>query len=265
MKNKCLICNGDVNIAFSALAIKKHPFDAYTCANCGVLKVKDPYWLEEAYSSAIADCDTGLVARNIYLAKKIKPLLFYLYGRNARYLDYAGGTGLLVRLMRDSGYDFEWTDLYCENIHAKGFESKDLCKYSAVTAFEVFEHLFDPIEFLSDLFKKTNTKLLIFTTETFEGRPAKPNEWWYYAFDAGQHITFYQSNTLILMAEKLGFEYFRIGKLHFFCDKKTKKALTLYKLIPIIRIISSLLQRVLMKSKTFGDHLRMLNPFSGVD
>jgi len=32
------------------------------------------------------------------------------------FLDYAAGYGLFVRLMRDAGYNFRWSDLYCQNL-----------------------------------------------------------------------------------------------------------------------------------------------------
>ena len=41
---------------------------------------------------------------------------------NGSIVDYGGGYGLLVRLMRNSGFDFYRYDPYCANFFAKGFE-----------------------------------------------------------------------------------------------------------------------------------------------
>jgi len=37
------------------------------------------------------------------------------------FLDYAAGYGLFVRLMRDAGYNFRWSDLYCQNLFVRGW------------------------------------------------------------------------------------------------------------------------------------------------
>ena len=36
-------------------------------------------------------------------------------------LDIGGGTGLLTRLLRDVGFEAQWSDEYCDNIFAQGF------------------------------------------------------------------------------------------------------------------------------------------------
>jgi Nif-specific regulatory protein len=41
-------------------------------------------------------------------------------------VDCAGGYGILVRLLRDYGVNALWSDPYCENVLAKGFESREL-------------------------------------------------------------------------------------------------------------------------------------------
>lgn len=97
---------------FSAQVLGKYPADFERCASCGFLRIVNPHWLEEAYSGAIAATDTGLVARNIDVARKLAVFLYFvLPGRGAgRFLDVAGGYGMLTRLMRDYGFDFYWSD-----------------------------------------------------------------------------------------------------------------------------------------------------------
>ena len=67
----------------------------------------------------IADADTGLVSRNLGIARRLAGLLYFGFDPKARYLDFAGGYGLLTRLMRDRGFNFYWHDLYCENVFAR--------------------------------------------------------------------------------------------------------------------------------------------------
>jgi hypothetical protein len=96
-------------------------------------------------------------------------------------------------MMRDIGFDFYWKDPYSRNIHARGFEfDADLAPCTALTAFEVMEHLEDPLAFIQDALETAQTDTFIFTTELFHGTPPGPGEWDYYAPETGQHIAFYQ-------------------------------------------------------------------------
>jgi len=192
----CRICGSVLQHCFDGKALKRYLFEMLNCPRCGFIQIANPHWLNEAYSDAITVSDTGLVARNLLLAGRLSPLLFYLYGSDGRYVDFAGGTGLLVRLMRDAGFDFYWHDSYCKNIHARGFEfDVKSGPYKVVTAFEVLEHVINPIEFVSEAIRKTQADVFIFSTELFEGIPPKPEDWWYYSFETGQHISFYQNRT----------------------------------------------------------------------
>jgi hypothetical protein len=94
----------------------------FQCSSCGFIQTETPYWLDEAYKYPINPEDTGLVNRNIVSAKRTSSLLYFLFDPHGTYLDYGGGYGLFVRLMRDSGFNFYWTDPFTKNIFAEGFE-----------------------------------------------------------------------------------------------------------------------------------------------
>jgi hypothetical protein len=256
---KCNICNSLPQHAFTSIALKKYPFNATICPGCGILQVDNPHWLMEAYSDAIAACDTGLVARNLSLASKLNPLLLYLFGTDGRYVDFAGGTGLFVRFMRDIGYDFYWKDPYCKNIHARGFEFEQGMQYEAVTAFEVLEHIVDPIGFISNAFEETGADALIFTTTLFSGSPPRPDEWWYYAFDTGQHISFYQAKTLNTISEQLGMKFVSNSGIHIFCTANLFKRLSRYFKTSLIRQFVRYKCSRVLKSKTMTDHFLVLS------
>ena len=208
---------------FSEILLRKWKVTYYYCQACGILKTEEPYWLDEAYQEAISDTDTGLVARNIHHSNNLEVILACLSLENGKFLDVAGGYGLLARLMRDKGFDCYTTDKYCQNVFAKTFEPGNDFKADALFAFDVLEHLEDPLQFLSAVFNWYRCKTIIFSTLTFEDTiPSK--DWWYYSFDSGQHITFYQPRTLSLLAEHFACEYYRISpNLHIITDLEIPK------------------------------------------
>jgi len=212
---QCKVCNDAMHHAFSAIVLHKHSVGYFRCATCGFLQTEKPYWLDEAYGDAIALGDTGLVSRNISIALRLAPLLHLLIGRGGRYLDVAGGYGMLVRLMRDFGFDYWWYDKYCDNLLAKGFEAINTSRaYGAVTAFEVLEHVEDPCAFISDSLGNNHCDTLIFSTELYVGAQSPPSTWWYYAFEGGQHISFFQRRTLQKIADRLNLNFATVGGIH---------------------------------------------------
>jgi hypothetical protein len=221
----CPICNGSLDVAFESQVLHRHEATYDYCHGCGFLRARNPRWLAEAYSSAIASIDTGLVMRNIHVARKLSKILLGVLGERGqgRYCDIAGGFGLLTRLMRDYGFDFYWSDKYCDNLMARGFEYKpELGTCYAVTAIEIMEHLEDPLGFVSEALERTKAKVFIFTTELFEGTPPAPSNWWYYSFETGQHIAFFQRRTLELMAKKLGLFFISEHGVHIFSREPIK-------------------------------------------
>lgn len=254
----CIICSNKINKVFKQRLLNKYDVQYNFCKNCGFLQTEKPYWLEEAYTKAIVSADTGLVFRNSLYSIKLSILLYTMFGKNGCYLDYGGGTGLFVRMMRDIGFDFYWEDLFSENVHAQGFGFLPaLVPYNAVTAFEVLEHIEDPVDFIRKILFKTGAETIIFSTELFEGKPPKPDDWWYYIPDVGQHISFYQKKTLEKIAINFGFRFYSEGGLHMFTkidfsELKFKAAVgkaSKY-IFPFISFF--------MKSKTQSDHEKLL-------
>ena len=215
---KCKICNTENKSCFSGEIIGKYEISYYHCLNCDFVQTEEPYWLDEAYSRPINLSDTGYMVRNLYYSKQLTVLLYLLFGNSARFLDYAGGYGVFVRLMRDIGFDFYWYDKYTENLFAVGFEWNEQSKIDAVTLFEVFEHFVDPIPEIENLLKITDT--IICSTELYPQPLPEPNAWWYYGLDHGQHIAFYSEKTFQFVAKSYGMNYYNIGSLHILTKKK---------------------------------------------
>ena len=217
----CPVCNEPREACFEETVLNKYQVSYGLCSSCGLLQTEEPYWLEEAYDDAIAVTDTGLVQRNISLAIKLAAALYFIFNIKGRCLDIAGGYGMLVRLMRDFGFDFYWEDKYCDNILSKGFEATDLeGDFDAITAFEVMEHVHDPIGFVKEAMERNGSRTFIFSTQLYDFGTVPGPDWWYYSFETGQHISFYTDKTLGYMAQKLGLNFFSSGGLHFFTDKK---------------------------------------------
>jgi len=144
----CPVWRNSRQFAFNAKILGKYQVAYFRCFSCGLLQTENPYWLEEAYTDAIALADTGLVYRNISIAPRLALLLNHYFDAKATYLGVAGGYGILTRLMRDYGFNYYWEDKYCSNLLARGFEaSKSTKPFAALTAFEVLEHVYDPVSF----------------------------------------------------------------------------------------------------------------------
>ena len=215
----CNICGAKTSVLFQAMILGKHDVSFHRCASCKFIQTDTPFWLEESYSSAISTLDVGLVARNVHFSKVCTTLIEKYYPQDERFLDYGGGYGLFVRLMRDSGFDFYWHDEYCENIFARYFEyslEDSGNKFELITAFEVMEHLPNPMETLTKILSLGDS--FLFSTHL---QPEKEihsaDDWWYFLPDTGQHLSFYTTKTMVTIAEKFGMKYYSDGSsLHLF-------------------------------------------------
>lgn len=217
----CNICNGITTEFAKTLIRKKRTARFLRCSNCGFIFVENPTWLSEAYAQPIDPSDTGYVWRNLWARDKMRDCIESDLNPNGRFLDYAAGYGIFVRLMRDAGYDFRWSDLYCPNLFARGFEAPEPLTgpYEAVTAFEVFEHLTNPTEEMKKL--SAITSCLIFSTKLVSEPAPKPDDWWYYGLENGQHIAFYSRKSLESLAARFGYRLVTDGTdLHAFSKKQ---------------------------------------------
>jgi len=250
-----------MKFSFMAKVLHKHMARYEVCDGCGFLRAHEPFWLDEAYSSAIAAADTGLVARNTSLSEKLAGALYWGMGErgDGKYLDAAGGYGMLTRLMRDVGFDFYWSDKYCQNLLALSFDYKPesgACR--AVTAIEVLEHLTDPVAFIKQTLAFAGANALIFTTELYEGSPPDPAAWWYYTFETGQHIGFFQRRTLETVGAKLGLQLVSANGLHVLSKSPiNQKVLALATSRWVAQVAPWWIRRHL-GSKTMSDHQMLL-------
>jgi hypothetical protein len=214
----CRICGALSGAVFRATLLKKHSVAYYLCGVCRFLQTEEPFWLEEAYAASINTTDTGIMARNLWVMRKASVVLYSFFDRNARFLDFAGGYGILVRMMRDIGFDFFWQDLYTPNQVARGFELKPGAgPFELVTSIESFEHFVKPLEEIEKMLAYSRN--ILFSTELLPSPVPKPEEWWYFGLEHGQHISFYSRGALEHIAKRHGLRFLTAGGIHHFTEK----------------------------------------------
>ena len=221
----CLVCGKKSRIIFSSKVLNKYDADYNQCDNCGFISVAEPFWLNEAYADAITSLDIGLVFRNEAYAPLVSLLIDTVLNPEGSFLDFGGGYGLFVRMMRDRGYNFFRQDTYCDNLFAKGFDIDNAIIplppfFELVTAFEVMEHLPDPISGVENML--SHGKRILFSTELQPERISTVNDWWYFIPETGQHVSLYSRRSLELLASRFSLHYYQINSgLHFFTPDKT--------------------------------------------
>jgi len=210
----CKVCAGVSELFGELQVLRKHGVRYFRCVECGFMQTEEPFWLEEAYSSAIAKQDVGVMLRNLMNRQLTTALLNVLYPGVRRCVDFGGGHGIFVRLMRDRGFDFSLADLYATNDYARGFEYERGQKYDFLTAFEVLEHLQDPI---ADLTAMMTLSENVFVSTLLVPQPApKLPDWWYYLPSTGQHVAFYTPKSLQAVARRFGRHLLSNGTHHLF-------------------------------------------------
>src|SRR3954471_910803 len=103
---KCKICGADSLSIGKAKILGAYSVEYFCCVQCGFVQTEDPYWLDKAYESAITRTDVGLVGRNLHQARITQALMELCLKPEGTSVDFGGGYGLFVRLMRDKGYQF---------------------------------------------------------------------------------------------------------------------------------------------------------------
>lgn len=261
----CPIDGAKMEPVFKATILGRHDVQYFACSECSFLQTEDPYWLEEAYSDAIADCDTGIMERNLHNVLRISAVLKLLKLEREPIVDVAGGYGILTRLLRDVGFDCHWSDKYCENILSRGFQTAPEQKAAALCALEVLEHVEDPLGFLRDAIAQYGARSIVFSTEDFNTVPDK--DWWYYSRDTGQHISFYSVQSLQELAKQLGWYYTPLPRhLHLFTASPVtglrSAVLKSYLLYPYALLALLLMRRL---SRTYSDRKLLTDENDGVD
>jgi len=221
---KCKICNSGTRDFATKKVLDKYEVKYFQCPACKFIQTEEPFWLDEAYKNAITKLDIGLVYRNEHITPIISTIIKLLFSEGKRFIDYGGGYGLFVRMMRDRGFDFYRQDIYCENLFAKHFDLSDLSpnsRFDILTAFEVFEHLPDPVGEVKKMLEFSDN--ILFTTELQPKSYEELKDWWYLMPDLGQHISLYTEESLFKLAEKFNLHLLSAGSVHLLTKKAKNK------------------------------------------
>jgi hypothetical protein len=208
LHDTCRVCGALAKRVFAAPLLGR-PVDYFECECCGYLQTQQPDWLEQAYSRAINDVDTGIMLRSRLNVGRVLATLTCLGHLRGRVVDRAGGYGILVRMLQDAGIDARWSDKFCETLPARGSEA-DAQTIDLLTAFEVFEHLVHPVHELRAMLVRAPAVLL--STELAPCPAATVRQWWYLGPEHGQHICFFRPATLVWTETALGCHHANDGR-----------------------------------------------------
>ncbi len=203
-QRRCAVCSGALGPFDTAVVLNKYTVDFHRCPDCGLICLPAPTWLDEAYSNTVYAGDTGLLRRSRVVSVVAAALIRSEGLRHGSFLDWAGGYGALTRMMCDKGFDFRTYDPYVDNLLAQGLDGDLEAGYDLITAVEVLEHLSDPVLELAGLARATDR--ILCTTQLQPRTPPRPDEWWYYQLESGQHVSLYTERALRALAERLGYQ-----------------------------------------------------------
>jgi SAM-dependent methyltransferase len=119
--------------------------------------------------------------------------------RSVRHLDYGGGDGTLVEILRKSGWDSTSYDPFVN----RDTRPDQLGQFELITAFEVFEHVPDVQELMSQLRSLLSPNgVVLFTTLLSDGN-IHPNQriGWWYASPRNGHISLFSRDSLAILAQ----------------------------------------------------------------
>lgn len=201
----CRLCGGTTRYSFAKTLLGHIDAAYYSCDNCKSQQTEAPYWLDEAYGIEGVHIDVGSGSRTLKNWLGVSTLLDQLgCDRSAVAVDFGAASGLFARLMRDVGYNFHSYDKYSIPSFTNYFLLKEteLAKAKIITCFEVFEHLPEPAETLTQILS-ADADFVLFTTWFCDGQD---QDWIYYLPECGQHVFFYSQGAMRDFARKFGYE-----------------------------------------------------------
>ena len=126
-------------------------------------------------------------------------------GTRIQHLDYGGGSGLLSEILRKSAWKSTSYDPFVD----RGISLENLGKFDLITAYEVFEHVPDVRQLISNLSSLlAQDGVVLFSTLLSDGNlgPRQRISWWY-ASPRNGHISLFSRKSLTVLGAKKGFHF----------------------------------------------------------
>ncbi|MCK9382478.1 MAG: class I SAM-dependent methyltransferase [Sulfuritalea sp.] len=194
------------------------------CSNCSFCFAPEiAAWTLEEFEERIYNEEYILVDPD-YVA--IRPEanaagLISMFGERAisiKHLDYGGGSGVLADVLKKSG----WQSVSYDPFVDRNVSVDQLGKFDLITAFEVFEHVPDVQQLMSNLRSLLAPDGVILFSTLLSDANIHVNQrisWWY-ASPRNGHISLFSRNSLTNLAEQSGFNFgsFSEGS-HIFCKE----------------------------------------------
>lgn len=194
------------------------PVSYFLCSRCQFCFAPEiSAWSLEEFAKRIYNDEYVLVDPNyIELRPKTNAAsLQSMFGHRPptiRHLDYGGGRGLLAATLKNSN----WNSISYDPFENRDVQIEQLGKFDLITAFEVFEHVPDVYQLMSNLHTLLAPDgIVFFSTLVSDGNISieKRLDWWYAAPRNG-HISLFSNYSLALLGKKFGFELDNFSDLH---------------------------------------------------
>jgi SAM-dependent methyltransferase len=187
------------------------PVQYCRCGHCGFCFAPEMYrWKPEEFARKVYNSDYAQVDPDYLDARPrgFAATLTRTFGDAAaelRHLDYGGGNGLLTAILLDAGWQSASYDPFVDS----DVRLDDFGKFDLITSIEVFEHVPNPRQLVSDLASLLDDDgLLLFSTLLSDGNIAagQPLRWWY-ASPRNGHISLYSRESLAILGSREGFKF----------------------------------------------------------
>ena len=182
------------------------------CNVCGLIFTRhfDNYapsdWARDIYNSEYKKFDPDYGGNRARRNARVLRILLSSHKTSVVGLDYGGGNGDLARLLRLAGFNFDCQDPF----GVSEISSSKIGHYNLVTAFEVFEHLTDPIAVLASIldYMTHDSAIIIIGTAASDRRiNVSSRLTWWYAAPRNGHVSLFSKRSLSALAQHFDLHY----------------------------------------------------------
>lgn len=212
----CLVCRCECKSLFEFRVRGQFDAELFECKKCRFTFVSNPSWLESSFNRELNELDLGTIDRCLIFADFTEALITSIGKASGRFLDWGGGYGILTRIMRDRGLDFENYDPFVNALFVGPAVGDNDKKYDLITMSEVALHITNPVEVLAKILRNCDYLLI----SAVIAPSSIPQDWWYLMPDTGQHVAIYHPESIRELARQLRVNVMSDGKFfHLFYKK----------------------------------------------